>query len=95
MKAEEAESISGRTGRLFEDLHFVWAALGATGATVACVALIYLISLFAILPPAGYNKNPVVPERGDEPAERVVEHRRSRRSRCSTRTTSCCCSMPS
>jgi hypothetical protein len=61
LKAEDAESISGRTGRLFEDLHFVWAALGATGATVTCVAVIYLISLFAILPPAGYNKNPVVP----------------------------------
>jgi hypothetical protein len=61
MRAEDAESISGRTGRLFEDLHLVWAALGATGATVACVTLIYLISLFAILPPAGYNKNPVVP----------------------------------
>jgi hypothetical protein len=61
MKAEDAESISGRTGRLFEDLHLVWAALGATGATVACVAVIYLISWFAILPPAGYNKNPAVP----------------------------------
>lgn len=61
MKAEDAESISGRTGRLFEDLHLVWAALGATGATVACVAVIYLISWFAILPPAGYNRNPAVP----------------------------------
>jgi hypothetical protein len=61
IKAEDDESISGRTGRLFEDLHLVWAALGATGATVACVAVIYLISWFAILPPAGYNKNPAVP----------------------------------
>ncbi len=61
MKAEDAESISGRTGRLFEDLHLLWAGLGATGATVACVAVIYLISWFAILPPAGYNKNPAVP----------------------------------
>jgi hypothetical protein len=61
MKAEDAESISGRTGRLFEDLHLVWAALGATGATVACVAAIYLIASLAILPPPGYNKNPMVP----------------------------------
>ena len=59
MRAEEAESISGWTGRLFEDLHLVWAALGAAGATSVCVGVIYLISLFAILPPAGYNKNPI------------------------------------
>jgi hypothetical protein len=61
LKAEDAESISGRTGRLFEDLHLVWAALGAAAATVACVTVIYLIAWLAILPPPGYNKNPVVP----------------------------------
>jgi hypothetical protein len=60
MKAEEAESISGWTGRVFEDLHLVWAALGATGATVACVALIACIWYYAIPLPAGSNKNPVV-----------------------------------
>jgi hypothetical protein len=60
MKAEEAESISGWTGRLFEDLHLVWAALGATCATVACVALIATISYFAISAPAGSNQNPMV-----------------------------------
>jgi anti-sigma factor RsiW len=60
MKAEEAESLSGRTGQLFEDLHLVWAALGATGATVACVALIAIISYYAIPLPAGSNKNPMV-----------------------------------
>ena len=47
MKAEDAESISGRTGRAFDDLHFVWAALGATGATVACLVLISAICYFA------------------------------------------------
>jgi hypothetical protein len=60
MKAEEAESISGWTGRLFEDLHLVWAALGATGATVACVALIAFIWYYAIPLPAGSNGNPMV-----------------------------------
>jgi len=60
MKAEEAESIVGWTGRLFEDLHLVWAALGATGATVACVALIATIWHFAIPLPAGSNQNPMV-----------------------------------
>jgi hypothetical protein len=59
MKAEEAESISGRTGQLFEDLHLVWAALGATGATVACVALIAFIWYYAIPLPAGSNMNPM------------------------------------
>jgi hypothetical protein len=60
MKAEEAESISGRTGRFFEDLHVVWAALGATGATVACLLLIATILHFAIPLPAGSNENPQV-----------------------------------
>jgi hypothetical protein len=62
MKAEEAESLGGRTGRLFEDLHLVWAALGATGATVACVAIILTICYYAVSPPMGSNDNPVVPD---------------------------------
>jgi hypothetical protein len=60
MKAEEAESISGWAGRLFEDMHLVWTALGATGATVACLALFAIISYYAIPLPAGSNKNPMV-----------------------------------
>jgi hypothetical protein len=61
MKAEDAESFSGRTGRLFEDLHLVWAALGATGATVACLAIIFTICYYAVTSPVGSNQNPVVP----------------------------------
>jgi hypothetical protein len=64
MKAEDDESISGWTGRLFEDLHLVWAALGATGATVACLALIFAIFYYAALSPAGSNKNPIVMNAG-------------------------------
>jgi hypothetical protein len=64
MKAEDAESITGRTGRIFEDLHFVWAALGATGATVACLGLIFTIFYYAITSPAGSNRNPVVANAG-------------------------------
>ena len=60
LKAEDAESISGWTGRVFEDLHLVWAALGATGATVACLALIFTIFYYAISSPAGSNRNPMV-----------------------------------
>jgi hypothetical protein len=64
MKAEDAESISGRTGRFFEDLHVVWAALGATGATVASLVLISAICFYAVSSPVGYNKNPMVPAPG-------------------------------
>jgi hypothetical protein len=60
MKAEDAQSISGMTGRFFEDMHLVWAVLGATGATVACVALIFTIFYFGITSPAGSNMNPMV-----------------------------------
>lgn len=60
MKAEDAQSISGLTGRFFEDMHLVWAFLGATGATVACLALIFTIFYFGITSPAGSNLNPMV-----------------------------------
>ena len=90
MKAEDAESISGWTGRFFEDLHLVWAVLGATGATVACLALIFTIFYFAISSPAGFEHEPDGDERPDEPAERVVERRVPGRGRCSTRRISRC-----
>lgn len=60
MKAEDAQSISGVTGRFFEDMHLLWAVLGATGATVACLALIFTIFYYAISSPAGSNMNPMV-----------------------------------
>jgi hypothetical protein len=60
IKAEDAQSISGMTGRFFEDMHLVWAVLGATGATVACLALIFTIFYFGITSPAGSNMNPMV-----------------------------------
>jgi hypothetical protein len=69
MKAERAGSFSG----LFDDLHLVWAALGATGATVACLAIVFTLFYFAtrenpesiaamianISSPPGSNQNPV------------------------------------
>jgi len=39
MKAERDESVASRVGRLFEDLHFVYAGLGAAGATLACLLI--------------------------------------------------------
>jgi hypothetical protein len=39
LKAERDESLAGWANRVFDDMHVVWAALGAAGATVACLAL--------------------------------------------------------
>ncbi len=38
-RAEQEESIPRTVQRMFEDLHLVWAALGATAATFACLAI--------------------------------------------------------
>jgi Putative zinc-finger len=73
MKAERAESLTGQTRALFDDLHLVWAALGATGATVACLAIVFTLFYFAthvrpdslgaiiasMSSPSGSNQNPV------------------------------------
>jgi len=47
MKAEQAESLGGKFDRMFEDLHLVWAALGATCAAVASIALMVGIFYYA------------------------------------------------
>jgi len=73
MKAERAESLTGQTRALFDDLHLVWAALGATGATVACLAIVFTLFYFStrenpesmaamianLSSPWGSNQNPV------------------------------------
>ncbi|MFB3854552.1 MAG: zf-HC2 domain-containing protein [Vicinamibacterales bacterium] len=48
MKAEQSESLGEKFNRMFEDLHLVWAALGATCATVASVALMAGIFYYAV-----------------------------------------------
>lgn len=76
MKAEQEQSLEVQTGRLFDDLHLVWAALGATGATVVCMMLVFGIFyyatslrpdslgglLMALSVQAGSNENPVAPD---------------------------------
>ncbi|HSK10992.1 MAG TPA: zf-HC2 domain-containing protein [Vicinamibacterales bacterium] len=47
LKAERDQSLSGWTERTFQDMHLVWAALGATGATVACLAIVFGIFYFS------------------------------------------------
>jgi hypothetical protein len=47
LKAEREESLSRTVQRMFEDLHLVWAALGATAATFACLAITVGIFYFS------------------------------------------------
>ncbi len=47
LKAEDDQSLRGRVGRMFEDMHLLWAALGATAATSACLAIMVGIFYFA------------------------------------------------
>lgn len=53
VQAERQQFLLAQLGRLFEDLHLVWAGVGATCATVACVAVMLGLLHFAS------------PERGD------------------------------
>jgi hypothetical protein len=46
-KAERDQSWPSRVGRLFEDLHLVWAALAATSATATCAAVVAGVLYFA------------------------------------------------
>jgi hypothetical protein len=77
MKAEHDESWPSCVHRMFEDMHLVWAALGATAATIACAAItlgiLYfgpgaerpdsLSAVIAGLVP-GSNSNPVTVDAG-------------------------------
>ncbi len=71
-RAEFDQSLPQRIGRMFEDLHLVWSALGACIATVACVVVASgvlqaaqqerpdsLAGLIEMLANPGSNSNPV------------------------------------
>jgi hypothetical protein len=47
LRAERDESLRARTGRLFEDMHFVWASLAATAGTIVCAAVAAGVLSFA------------------------------------------------
>jgi hypothetical protein len=47
LQAERQQSALAQLGRLFEDLHLVWAGVGATMATVVCVAVMVGLLHFA------------------------------------------------
>src|SRR5262245_8510170 len=58
--AEQRMSFSTRLRSMFEDMHFVYAGLGAAGATVSCIAIMLSMMNFAALTNPGFNQNPVV-----------------------------------
>ena len=58
--AEQRMSVSVRLRSMFEDMHFVYAGLGAAGATVSCIAIMLSMMNFAALTNPGFNQNPVV-----------------------------------
>jgi Putative zinc-finger len=58
--AENTMSLSVRLRAMFEDMHFVYAGMGAAAATVACVTIMLSMMNFAALTNPGFNQNPVV-----------------------------------
>jgi hypothetical protein len=58
--AEQRMALSVRVREIFEDMHFVYAGLGAVGATVSCIAIMLSMMNFAALTNPGFNQNPVV-----------------------------------
>lgn len=58
--AENTMSWPVRVRAMFEDMHFVYAGLGAAAATVACVTIMLSMMNFAALTNPGFNQNPVV-----------------------------------
>ncbi len=72
MNAERDQSVRARAGRLFEDMHLVWAALGAATSTACCMLLIAatmyftgpgrtdsLAAIMTAMASPGSNANPV------------------------------------
>src|SRR5215475_6975418 len=58
--AEQRMSLSTSLRSMFEDMHFVYAGLGAAGATVSCIAIMLSMMNFAALTNPGFNQNPVL-----------------------------------
>jgi len=77
LKAEWEQSVTAQVGRLFEDLHLAWAALGATIATLACITMLSgmlrfvsesqhadsMAAVLSALGSPGSNANPMPPDR--------------------------------
>ena len=69
VRAERSQTLPARVGRMFEDLHLVWAGLAGSSATAFCVAVMAAVlhfapperadSLAVLLSEPGTNRNPV------------------------------------
>jgi hypothetical protein len=57
--AENRLAFSARVREMFDDMHFVYAGMGAAASTVACVMIMLSMMRFAALTSPGYNQNPV------------------------------------
>jgi hypothetical protein len=61
IRAENTMSLSARTRAMFDDMHMVYAGLGAAAATIACVMVMLSMMRFATSEHSpGSNQNPVV-----------------------------------
>ncbi len=58
--AERGVSFSARVREMFDDMHLVYAGMGAVASTAACAAIMLSMMRFAALTSPGYNQNPVV-----------------------------------
>lgn len=58
--AEALLAFSTRVREMFDDMHFVYAGMGAAASTVACVMIMLSMMRFAALTSPGYDQNPVV-----------------------------------
>jgi hypothetical protein len=58
--AENRLALSTRVRDMFDDMHFIYAGMGAVASTVACVMIMVSMMRFANLASPGSNHNPIV-----------------------------------
>jgi Putative zinc-finger len=64
LRAENTQSIGAQLREMFEDMHFVYAGVGAAAATAVCVIIMLSMMRFANNERPGSNHNPVVVDAG-------------------------------
>jgi hypothetical protein len=64
LRAENTQSFGTQLREMFEDMHFVYAGIGAAAATAVCVIIMLSMMRFANNERPGSNHNPVVVDAG-------------------------------
>ena len=64
LRAENTQSFTAQLREMFEDMHFVYAGVGAAAATAVCVIIMLSMMRFANNERPGSNHNPVVVDAG-------------------------------